>query len=185
MDRIVYRARYYNGRVGMFFGAKIKKRKREKQPTTTAVGLREHSSSRFGFFSSRLARKRFYPLENQRVALFSGYRRRECDNRNREWQSNGGRVKRTKLNDNATRLAQAEELFGERGKCNLSPSSPLFQTSRLRLGKSRAFPRSLFLFIRKSLTGKFIFSWARSPILSYRQKSEFRRPRVKKKAFYD
>lgn len=30
MDRIVYRARYYNGRVGMFFGAKIKKRKREK-----------------------------------------------------------------------------------------------------------------------------------------------------------
>lgn len=30
MDRIVYRARYYNGRVGMFFGAKIKKKKKRK-----------------------------------------------------------------------------------------------------------------------------------------------------------
>lgn len=146
MDRIVYRARYYNGRVGMFFGAKIKKKKRKIANNYSGRLTRAQFIS-FRIFSSRLARKRFYPLENQRVALFSGYRRRECDNRNREWQSNGGRVKRTKLNDNATRLAQAEELFGERGKCNLSPSSPLFQTSRLRLGKSRAFPRSLFFYL--------------------------------------
>lgn len=143
-----------------------KKKKKNKIPNYNPCRLirtNEFISFRIFFHFRRGQREPFYPLENDRVALFSGYIGGEnaiIEPR----MAIGQRVKRTKLNDNATRLAEAE------GKRNFSgnvgnathppPSPPCRHCSQLRGwgSASRAFPQPRS--ICPSLTGKFIFTWA-------------------------
>lgn len=97
----------------MFFGAKIKKKKERKTPNNcTCVGLREHGSSQFRiFFHFRRGRRESGFIRFESIALLHCFRDIGGENAIIGTE-NGNRVagvclKRTKLNDNATRLAQA------------------------------------------------------------------------------